>query len=511
MALNSAKQRKYLALWNEYRENEKRSTPIDLNESAGQKLTRINNLENDLEAWFKYYFPTHYKCEAAQFHIEASKRIIKNAEWFEVRSWSRELAKTTRTRMEVLYLVLTERKRNVVFVSNSEDNAERLLLPYKAALEANQRIINDYGEQENLGSWESGEFITKKGASFRALGVGQSPRGTNNDAVRPDVILVDDIDTDKDCRNPKIIEKKVNWIFDALYPTRSISEPLLFLACGNIIAKYCCITEMAKQSDFHEVINIRDENGKSTWPQKNTEELIDRALSKIPWSSQQKEYFNNPISVGEVFENIYYNSCPDLKDCDGVVIYADPSTSNNDRAKNKQSSYKSVGLIGVKDRKFYLYKIFLEQTKNATFVEWLYELYLYATKNGVDTLKVWIESNSLQHPFFEQVIEPLIEQLADEYGLNLPVKEDTRKKPEKFFRIEGALEPLNRTNRLIFNIKEKENPHMKRMQDQMLSVSESATVLDGPDMLEGGVYKLSKKQRKKRMSYAFQARNSRKY
>lgn len=511
MASNKTENRKYLQLWEQYCENERKSTPIDLHETAAEKQKRIAYLEAHPEKWFKYYFPTHYKCEPAPFHKKASKRILNTPEWFEVRSWSRELAKTTRTRMEMLYLALTGKKRNFLLVSNNYDNAERLLLPYKAALEANQRIINDYGKQENIGQWESGEFVTLKGVSFRALGAGQSPRGTNNDAIRPDVIIIDDIDTDEECRNPKRIEVKVKWLFEALYPTRSISEPLLWVACGNIIAKYCCITEMAKKADKHEVINIRDKNGNSTWPQKNTEEFIDITLRPMPWSAQQKEFYNNPVSEGDTFKEVTFSNLPKLSTCDHVLVYADPATSNKERGKTKQASYKSVGVVASKGRKRYLYKVWLDQTKNATFVSWLYEAYLYLLENNVDTKRVYIENNTLQDPFYEQVLLPLIYQLADDYGFMIPISEDTRKKPEKYFRIEGTLEPPNRLGNLLFNKKEESNPHMQRMKDQMLGVSESATVMDGPDMLEGGVWIINNRQVKKAMTYAYSARPSRSY
>src|SRR5690606_25935462 len=88
-----------------------------------------------------------------------------------------------------------------LMISNTEDNAKRLLLPYKNILESNNRIINDYGVQRQVGKWEDHEFTTKFGFSFRALGAGQSPRGTRNDAARPDAIIIDDFDTDEKCRN----------------------------------------------------------------------------------------------------------------------------------------------------------------------------------------------------------------------------------------------------------------------------------------------------------------------
>jgi hypothetical protein len=221
--------------WQAYREALIRATPIDKSESFAEKQKRIKRLESDPEAWFAYYFPSYCSAPAAEFHKKATKRVTANAEWFEVRAWSRELAKSTRTMMEALYLSLTGKKRNWLLISNSEDNAKRLLEPYRANLDSNRHIIADYGVQRGLKKWQSREFVTKGGVAFRAVGADQSPRGTRNDNFRPDGILFDDIDTDQDCRNPEIIDKRVNWIFGAVIPTRAINVPLLIIACGNTL------------------------------------------------------------------------------------------------------------------------------------------------------------------------------------------------------------------------------------------------------------------------------------
>ncbi|QYS90711.1 hypothetical protein JJC04_12075 [Flavobacterium covae] len=497
-----------MELWQQYRDNSYKATPIDLKETASEKAKRIAYLEANPEKWFKYYFPNYYTSEPAPFHLRATKRILSNPEWYEVRSWSRELSKSGRTMMEVLYLALTGKKKNILMISSTYDNACRLLLPYKSILEVNNRIINDYGTQESLGNWEAGEFVTKKGVSFRALGAGQSPRGTRKDEIRPDVLLIDDIDTDEECRNPDRIKNKVNWIEQALLPTRSISNPLLVIVCGNIIAKYCCVTELAQKADCFEVINIRDKNGLSTWPQKNTEEMIDRVLSKISHNSAQKEYFNNPISEGDVFKELTYGKCPPLSSCEEVVVYADPSTSNKDKGK---ASTKSVIIIGFKALKFYVYKVWVDQTSNAKFVDWLYEAYRYLTINQVDTKRIWIENNSLQDPFYEQVILPLIYKIAEQYGFTIPITPDARRKPDKFSRIEGTLEPVNRLGNLIFNEEEKNDPHMQRMHDQMIGVSENSKTMDGPDGLEGAVWIILNRVVRKQSTHVVGYRNSRRF
>lgn len=499
----------YLDQWSEFRDNISKSTPIDLGESTADKKKRIAHLEKHPEEWFKYYFPNFYTSEPAPFHIKASQRVLTFAEWFEVRAWSRELSKSGRTMMEVLYLTLLGKKKNILMVSATESDAQRLLLPYKSILEANNRIINDYGEQEGKAKWEAGEFTTRKGVAYRAIGAGQSPRGTRNDAIRPDVILLDDIDTDIEVRNPERIRNKVNWVMEALYATRSISNPLLFIVCGNIIGKFTTVTELAKKADVFEIINIRGKDGKSTWPAKNTEEHIDRTLSKISYRSGQKEYFNNPMKEGTTFKEVIFGKAPKLSTCEKVIVYADPSTSNKDKTQaSKGTSHKCVIIVGFKNLQFFIYWIRLEQTNNSGFIDWLFDADKYLTEQSVDVRRIWIENNSFQDNFYEQVIYPEIRKRSKAKRRNLPISKDARAKPDKFYRVEGTLEPIHRNGDLIFDQKLKDTPDMERMEDQMLDVSASSTTMDGPDALEGAVWKLQESTNSIQNTWSFGARTS---
>ena len=473
-----------LEIWNNQKDNLYRATPVNLNEDPVLKKKRIADLETDPEKWKNYYFPNFCSSKPAPFHLAADKRILSNPEWYEILSWSRELAKTTRTMMNVLYLTLTGKKSNVLLVSNSSDNAVRLLAPYKKILELNDRIICDYGMQESIGNWEASEFLTRGNVSFRALGKGQSPRGTKKDEVRPDVILIDDFDTDEEVRNPDRVKESIKWVTDALIPTRSISVPLLVIVCGNIIAQYCAVTELSKYADHTDIVNIRDKNGVSSWASKNTEEHILRVESTTSWASFQREYMNNPINEGDVFKEMHWDNVPALKDCDAVLVYSDPATSNKDKGS---ASNKGAAVIGRKGFKYYIYKTWLDTMSNSKFIDCLFQAHLYIKFQGVDIFKIYIENNSLQDPFYEQVLYPLIRQKANETGIMIPITPDNRKKPEKFFRIEGTLEPINRLGNLILNIAEKNNPDMKRLESQFLGVSPKAKIMDGPDFVEGGV------------------------
>ena len=67
-------------------------------------------------------------------------------------------------------------------------------------------------------------------------------------------------------------------------------------------------------------------------------------------------------------------------------------------------------------------------------------------------------------------------------------------KPDKFSRIEGNLEPLNRLGNLVLNEAERGNPHMKRLEEQFLLVNPRLSApADGPDCIEGGVWIINQK------------------
>jgi hypothetical protein len=486
----------YIRHWEQHVKMIMSSTHINEEEPEEVRIERVTQLEAEPEDWFRYYFPRYTFAQPADFHKEAAKRVLENREWYEVRLWSRELAKSARTMMEVLYLALVGhsntqsgfnnasgvarfKKRYVLLVSNSEDNAIRLLLPYKANLENNKRIIQDYGIQESAGNWQAGEFITQQGVAFRAIGAGQSPRGSRNEEARPDIILFDDVDTDADCLNPEIIAKKWRWIEEAAIGTRSVSEPTTIIFCGNRIAADCCIERATKLADHVDEINIRDDTGRSSWPEKNTEVDIDRVLSQKSYAAQQKEYFNNPFTEGSVFKQMAYKPARPLEDYNMLVCYTDPSYKAT-------CDYKATVLVGRWEQEFHIIRCFLAQATTAQLIEWHYNIMNFV---GNCTCYYFIEE-----VFMQDVIRKEISDAGRKTGRMIPIRGDTRKKPDKFTRIESLLEPLHHNGQLYLNEYERNNPHMEQLAKQFINFAPGSRAPDdGPDAVEGAIWTIGEK------------------
>ena len=474
--------------WEAFRDNIRRETPMeDLTEA--ELLKKKAHLEAHPVEWMKYFFPNYASCEFAPFQVAAINRAWKNDEWYEVWSWSRELAKSTISMMLELALMLTGRKHYLLMVSATQDAAIRLLAPYRANLEANQRIKQFYGEQASPDKWEEGHFVTKKGLTFLAVGFGNAPRGTRYEAMRPDIIDIDDYDTDKDCRNPVTLDKKTEFIERAVIPTRSVNKPTLILAKGNLIAKDTVVARLGKKADKHAVVNIVDKDGNSSWPQKNTPEHIERVKATISTGAFQAEYMNNPIQEGKIFKNLPLGKMPPLRSFKFLVCYGDPSTSNKGKAG---SSTKAVTLVGKVNTTYYVLKAFVDRCTNAQFIDWYYQVRDWV--NGRVPVFYLVENNSLQDPFYEQVFQPLIREENARRGDDLFITGDARPKTDKAARIEANLEPIDRNGAWLFNQDEADNPHMIELLDQFKLFEPTLPFpADGPDCLEGAIAEVKRR------------------
>ena len=466
----------FLEKWDSHRDNIVRSTPVP-KETEPVKRARIAKLEANPEEWFAYYFPNYYTSPSANFHRQATRRVIKNNRWYEVRKWARDLAKSTRGMMEDLYMAMTGKAKNFLLVSNSYDNAEELMMPYMVNLESNARLISDYGKQTGFRQWEMGDFVTRKGISFRAIGAGQSPRGTRNEAARPDVIRIDDIDTDERCRNEKRMKDTWEWVEQALIPTVSVSGNVRIIFQGNLIHKHAIMAKACEKADFVHQVNIRDNNGNSSWPDKNSEEHIDWLLSKMSYISSQKEYFNNPISEGTVFKEINWGKIPPLGKFKFLVLYSDPSYKDG-----KKNDFKATWLVGKLEGRLYVIWGRLEQTSTRSMVGWHYDAREFV--GGEAPIYYYMEANFIQDLLLDQFQE--VGKIKGDY---IPIRPDHRKKPDKFTRIESTLEPLNSSGKLIFNEKFKIDNHFERLKEQFLALEPGSNSHDdGPDAIEGGNY-----------------------
>ncbi|WP_017258406.1 phage terminase large subunit [Pedobacter arcticus] len=531
---NSTKYQRLIADYDKHCLRIARATTVNIHETERQKRDRIAELEKDYVKWFEYYFPNFAKKKCAWFHIKlaailiASKRIRLLAEMF------RSAGKSVHVAMGIplfLYLVKSELKF-MLLIGKNQSKANTLISGIQGQLQFNKRLINDYGEKFNHGSWADGDFTTSDGVKFMALGFGSDPRGVREDAERPDYIVCDDVDGKKHLNNDRIMEDSVDYItediwgcFDAdddaterfvytnnNFNKKSITNRLKTYYKDQIQKKvdkrqsdrkHNIKTKIRAKETLFEILSVNAVKDLSTfepsWPEKTTADYWRDKFENMPYRSFMREYMNTHIEDGAIFkfDDILYCEPYKLKEYDALCFYGDLSYK-------AQGDYKALVLVGKKGRQFHILICYVRQKSRGDVARWLYDTY---------------EDNKLQNVNIRYLIEGLFamddfvndfDLEGDSRGYHIPVVADKRAKGDKFDRIESLSGHFERHN--VFFSSTMRNSDMQTLIDQLLAFEKGSQAHDdGPDAVHGAFNYVNMRTHKKANNYRSMPRANRHY
>lgn len=123
---------------------------------------------------------------------------------------------TVMTLKNVLHAALYGYKQYILLISDTETQAAGFLESIKYELEANPRILRDFGEQVGKKTWKTSSILLNNGCRIDAVGTGQKLRGRRNYQRRPDLILCDDIENDEGVRTSEQRRKTADWFWKAV-------------------------------------------------------------------------------------------------------------------------------------------------------------------------------------------------------------------------------------------------------------------------------------------------------
>ena len=502
-------------------------------ESPARRDQRIRRLRTNYAAFCEYYFP-HYlqlrdkttgeivrTIHNAPFHNAAARLVRDTPNLKAVFKWPRGHAKSTHLDIFTpLWLMFQEHRliNFMVVVGKSEDAAERLLGDIQAELQYNQRIIRDFGKQVSVGDWQEGEFTTQSGVHFLACGRGQSPRGLRNREARPDYIVIDDLDDDELCRNERRVRELTDWVKEALFGSLDVGRGR-FIMVGNLISKTSVLANICATKGVHvSTVYAVDNDGNPTWKEKWTKEEAQAYADFVGYRAWNKEMMHNPIVEGTVFrqEWIRWARRPKWKDFSEFVLYIDPSWKSK-----KTNDTKAAKLWGKCGTSLWHLRAFVRKATVAEMVRWCYDRYeeycLASITAGVfrtsDIASVSLPVRFVMEASFMQDI--LLDEFTTEgniRGYQLPITGDTRKKPDKFQRIE-AVSPLWERGFVFYDADQKDDPDMQAGIEQLLAFEKGMSGNDdAPDADEGAIWILQRTTRqhtyKPRFGHRSTPRNS---
>jgi hypothetical protein len=486
--------------WEAFCEQVQNSTSVSFNETKKQQQARIKLCKRSYNDFVKTYFPLYADHDCADFHIRAANAILKDKDILAVLEWAREHAKSVHATIIIpMWLIAHGELTGMILMGKNHDDACNLLSDIQAQLKDNELFAHDFGKQYSYGSWEDGDFTTKDGIRFLAVGRNQSPRGARKGEKRPNYAVIDDVDDDEIVHNPKRVDKVVKNIMTALFFALSIRGARMVIA-GNRIHHNSILANIVgdtkrgskkRKGVWHSKVcalkpksivkNLDGDiiGGVPTWSRYTFQQILQK-MAKAGHVAAMQEFFHVTEVEGKIFKNKHFRFArmPRLTKMKVIVGYFDPSFVNS-----ATSDFKAVRLWGIYNNKKWCIKSFVRRCELEEAFRWMISVEKGLPNN---VAVIWY----IERQFINKTIKrsQRIVEREEKYKLN--VITDERNKPNKYTRM-VRMEPDYSNGGVYYNAEEKDDPDMIEGNDQLKSIEPGYnTPDDSPDADEGAWYYL---------------------
>ena len=465
---------------------------------------RIRDCSESLELFAKTYFPSVFSSEFSPLHKEifaSAEDIIlrrKRRRNYYVRAAPRGHGKSqVISFLLIIWCIVYKYKRNILLMSDTLDQAKSFISAIKSELEENELLIRDFGSLVSEEKWAQDKIITQNKVQVYGRGAGQKLRGNKYGSIRPELVIIDDLENDEAVETEQQRKKLFNWFMKALIPVGTPYTDYIYI--GTVLHYESLLQKLLTEPSFsmwnrkryQAVQHFSDSPLWDDWEQmmldesdpeagehayefyqEHRDEMLEGVKSLWPESGKDyyenmmelrvsdpgsfaSEYMNEPIDptqaefLEEWFD--YYYELPDIVEVYGAC---DPSLG---KAKSDRAAIIWAG----KDKNGYLY--IMDVNMGRYHPDRLIDLIIAGSMKYHSKLKsVTIETVQFQAMFKDEVAKRGLNA-----GIQIPINEFNDKTPKEI-RLRG----------LVPRIK---NKYIKFRKDQTVLLNEFRRFPKGTD------------------------------
>lgn len=245
-----------------------------------------------LFAFAAYYFPHYLQKKSSKFHRflyrTLESYINTKAKW--AIAAPRGNAKSSLVSgIFPLWCICYNKKKFIIILSDTAGQAEDFLSDVKRELEGNELLQRDFPFACGKGEmWRSDEIITKNNIKVLALGSGNKIRGRKFGTYRPDLILLDDIESPESVKSESERTSLRNDWFnkDVLYAGSSsaVSDDSNtdFFFVGTILGPQALLSALINPQEYPD------------WKSKKFKAVLEFSTSSLweEWAQIYKNHFD---------------------------------------------------------------------------------------------------------------------------------------------------------------------------------------------------------------------------
>jgi len=217
-------------------------------------------------------------------------------------------AKTTlSSKIYPLYRILFQTLKYIVIISESQGQSVDLLRSIKDEIDYNPRIKYFFGDVsgQSVGNkWAEGDIVTATGIRVFARGSRQRIRGTNFNSQRPELVILDDFESELNTETPEQRDKLKKWINGAVLPSVDPKKGRVFLI-GTIVHEDAYLNDINNDEHgnlgwykkFYQAIKP---DGTALWHERYSIEKLEAIKSQYAYQGMEymffQEYQNMPVA-----------------------------------------------------------------------------------------------------------------------------------------------------------------------------------------------------------------------
>ena len=370
-----------------------------------QKL-RMAMARKSLPAFVNIYFGEHIRYPFDQFHMRWMERAQDRSITTLMVSGFRNSGKSTLlSQLFPLWAVISDMQiKSILIVTQTTQKAEQILRNIRMEFETNSLFIKDFGRfKEEPGPWNSHKiYIKKYKAWIQILSTDQNPRGLKDGHFRPELIIMDDMESLDTVRAQKSRDDLYNWHKSELVPAGADNARYIFVGTpihpDSLFSRLKKEIETGEMGGVCDITPIVDDFGNPTWSARYpTKESVEQEkfAKGIPDYIWNVEYMLK-TSVGEdqiiLSEHIHYYDPAEPRK--GTLVKRFISVDPAGKA-NPNSDYTGIVVLSVyslSGRKFvYVDAVYNEKKWHDDLVARLTSI---AVSHGTPNhpLKIYIES-----------------------------------------------------------------------------------------------------------------------
>ena len=251
---------------------------MDFEEKYAQ-LEALKKMRKNMALFGRYCFPTALRKQTPPFHHEVYSSLKDDDTKRVLIAAPRGTAKSTVTTL-IYPLWRTAFKATnedlfIVIVSESQAQSINFLSRIKYHLINSDKFRGVFGDlgPNTAQRWTNTDVLLANGTRIIAVGTGQRVRGFIEGDTRPNLIIVDDFESELNAYTPEARAKNRKWMTEAVIP--SLSDDGKICMIGTVISEDCFLY-WAKDSTAWKTLwySIWDEEQKSIWPERFPKERI---------------------------------------------------------------------------------------------------------------------------------------------------------------------------------------------------------------------------------------------